>query len=105
MALRIFKWKSKEGQVDRVTDEHTVICKGLFKPGTDMNLFLGMTVHLGVDGPIGKIDGTFGKTKFKCVFPGNDGGVEALQAACHHARLVLKYKRFVFDPHKRMIQS
>mgnify|MGYP004245334203 CR=1 FL=1 len=31
-------------QVDRVQDESTVICKNLFNPGTDMNLFLGMTV-------------------------------------------------------------
>ena len=30
--LRIFKFKSKEGQVERVQDERTVICKGLFKP-------------------------------------------------------------------------
>ena len=104
-ALRIFKRKSKEGQVDRVTDERTVICKGLFKPGTDMNLFIGMSVQLGEDGLKGYIDSTFGKTKFKCIFPTNEKGIEGLQEACHKARLILKYKRFVFDPMKRMIQS
>ena len=103
--LRIFKFKSKEGQVERVQDERTVICKSLFKPGTDMNLFVGMTVQLGEGGPVGRIDSTFGKTKFKCVFPETPRGIEGLQEACHKARLLLKYKRFVFDPEKRMIQT
>ena len=103
-ALKIFKRKSKEGTVDRVQDETTVICKGLFKPGTDMNLFIGMTVQLGAAGPVGRIEGTFGKSKFKCVFPPLDGGLAALQEACHKAKLVLRYKRFVFDPQKKMVQ-
>ena len=104
-ALRVFKRKLKEGSVERVQDATTVICKGLFKPGTDMNMFLGMQVQLGETGPIGRIDGTFGKTKFKCVFPETDRGMEGLQEACHKARLLLKYKRFVFDPQKKMIQT
>jgi hypothetical protein len=58
---------TSQGQVDRVVDEHTVICKSLFKPGTDMNLFVGMTVTLGEGGLVGTIHSTFGKTKFKCV--------------------------------------
>ena len=45
-ALKIFKRKLKEGQIDRVQDANTVICKGLFQPGTDMNLFVGMTVQV-----------------------------------------------------------
>ena len=61
--LKIFKRKLKEGQVDRVHDEQTVICKNLFQPGTDMNLFLGMSVQLGEDGPRGTIDSTFGKAR------------------------------------------
>ena len=104
-ALKIFKRKVKEGQIERVQDANTVICKALFSPGTDMNLFVGMTVQLGDDGPVGRIDGTFGKTKFKCVFPDSAGGVEGLQEACHKSRLLLRYKRFVFDPAKRMIQT
>ena len=103
-ALRIFKRKCKEGVIDRVQDETTVICKSLFKPNTDMNLFLGMAVQIGTDGPVGRIDGTFGKTKFKCVFPPNERGLEGLQEACHKAKLYLRFKRFVFDPQKRMVQ-
>jgi len=100
--LRVFKHKSKEGQVDRVQDDQTVICKNLFKPGTDMNMFIGMTVQLGDDGPVGRIDSTFGKTKFKCIFPDLEPG--ALAKACTGARLRLRYKRFVFDEKKKMVQ-
>jgi hypothetical protein len=41
----------------------------------------------------------------RCVFPTNDKGIEGLQDACHRAKLLLSYKRFVFDPQKRMIQT
>jgi len=103
--LRIFKRKEKEGQVERVHDERTVICKNLFQPGTDMNLFIGMKVQLGETGPVGRIDGTFGKSKFKVTFDPMEGGMAALQEACKGARIILRYKRFVFDPAKRMIQT
>ena len=99
-ALRVFKRKFKEGSVERVQDATTVICKGLFKPGTDMNMFLGMQVQLGDHGPVGRIDGTFGKTKFKCVFPETERGIEGLQEACHKARLYLRS-----STRKRMVQT
>ena len=41
----------------------------------------------------------------RCVFPENERGVEGLQEACHKAKLLLRYKRFVFDPQKKMVQS
>jgi len=102
--LKIFKHKRKEGQVERVHDEQTLICKNLFKPGTDMTQFFGMRVQLGEAGPVGRIDSTFGKTKFKCVFddPGPAGLAEAIKG---EKKLFLCYKRFTFDPTKRMIQS
>jgi len=102
--LRIFKHKSKEGQVERVQDEQTLICKNLFKPGTDMNQFIGMRVQLGESGPMGVIDGTFGKTKFKCVFRDADELPGGLAEACKGQRLYLRYKRFVFDEQKKMVQ-
>ena len=108
--LKIFKRKLKEGQVDRVHDEQTVICKNLFQPGTDMNLFLGMKVQL--EDSIGKlilgggrIDSTFGKTKFKAVFTDHGLDVAGLQEACKGAKLRLRYKRFVFDTAKKMVQD
>ena len=104
-ALRIFKHKLKEGQIERVQDASTLICKNLFTAGTDMNLFMGMTVQLGDDGLVGRIDGTFGKTKFKCVFPDHGLDLAGFTEACRGARLMLRFKRFVFDPQKRMMQT
>ena len=109
-ALKIYKHKLKEGQVERVQDETTLICKNLFQPGTDMNLFLGMKVQLeDSTGKLllggGRIDSTFGKTKFKCVFADHELGLSGLQDVCKGARLKLRYKRFVFDPQKRMVQT
>lgn len=109
-ALKIYKHKLKEGQVERVQDEQTLICKNLFQPGTDMNLFLGMKVQL--EDAVGKvilgggvIDCTFGKTKFKCVFRDHELGLAGLQEACKGAKLRLRYKRFVFDTAKKMVQD
>eukprot|EP00966_Prymnesium_polylepis_P106824 2473009-Prymnesium_polylepis.1 len=64
-----------------------------------------MQVQLGETGPVGRIDGTFGKSKFKVTFDPMEGGMAALQEACKGARIILRYKRFVFDPAKRMIQT
>lgn len=101
--LRVFKRKRKEGQVERLHDDHTLICKNLFRPGTDMTPFFGMEVQVGESGPVGRIDSTFGKTKFKVAFPSSlEPGV--LADACKGARIYLNYKRFVFDTEKRMIQ-
>ena len=70
-----------------------------------MNLFMGMAVQLGDDGLVGRIDGTFGKTKFKCVFPDHGLDLAGFTEACRGARLMLRFKRFVFDPQKRMMQT
>jgi hypothetical protein len=51
--LKVFKWKSKEGSIDRVTDQYNVIGKGLFKKETDFALFTGMTVQT-ADGHVGE---------------------------------------------------
>jgi len=89
--------------VERVQDDHTLIGKNLFRPGTDMTPFFGMKVRVGEGGPTGKIDSTFGKAKFKVVFPTSlEPGV--LAEACKGAKIYLDYKRYVFDAQKRMVQ-
>ena len=65
----------------------------------------GAKVQLGEAGPVGRIDSTFGKAKFKCVFPDHGLGLEGLQEACKGAKLYLRYKRFVFDSKKKMVQD
>ncbi|KAG7283221.1 hypothetical protein CRUP_004963, partial [Coryphaenoides rupestris] len=63
--LRICKVKHKEGQVERVTDDYTVIGRSLFKKETNLQLFLGLKVVLST-GEAGVIEGGFGQSgKFK----------------------------------------
>ena len=101
--IRAFKMKQREGTVERVQDENTVIGKGMFKKETDLTMFTGMKVWT-ERGEVGTIEGGFGKSgKFKVHFPDGvapqgDGG-EAI-------RLFLRFKRYVFDKEaKKMIQD
>ena len=45
-ALKVFKIKHRDGHVDRLVDERTVLGRGLFKRETAMDLFLGLPVEL-----------------------------------------------------------
>lgn len=100
--IRIAKSKSKLGQVDRVQDAHTVIGKNLFSKSTDVNAFVGMTVHLG---PFeGRIASSFGKAKFKVDFPGHDVDLKTFQEGIRGKQIELRYRKLIFDAKKRMIQ-
>eukprot|EP01135_Chromosphaera_perkinsii_P005157 Nk52_evm5s319 gene=Nk52_evmTU5s319 len=70
--LRVVKVKQRQGSVDRVVDEYTLIGKGLFKKETNMSLFEGTRVLVGGAGEnekealCGRIEGGFGQGgKFK----------------------------------------
>ncbi|KAI1713934.1 elongation factor tu GTP binding domain-containing protein [Ditylenchus destructor] len=56
----IFRRKYKQGSVERVEDDYSVICKGLFKKESDFSIFTGMIVNLST-GERGLIAGSFGK--------------------------------------------
>ena len=45
------------------------------------------------------------QAKFKCVFRDHGLGLDGLQEACKGAKLYLRYKRFVFDSKKKMVQD
>nr|XP_061796623.1 selenocysteine-specific elongation factor-like isoform X2 [Nerophis lumbriciformis] len=63
--LLICKTKHKEGQVERVTDDYTVIGRSLFKKETNLQIFVGLKVTLST-GESGVIEGGFGQSgKFK----------------------------------------
>ena len=64
-ALKVVKLKVREGMIDRVVDERTIIGRDLFAKGSDMALFVGKTVEL----QRGVIEGAFGQGgKFKAYF-------------------------------------
>ena len=68
-SLRVFKMKSREGSIERVQDERTVIGKGMFKKESDLTAFVGMRVWTPKN-ERGVIEGGFGKSgKFKVYFP------------------------------------
>ncbi|TDH14236.1 hypothetical protein EPR50_G00040220 [Perca flavescens] len=127
--LRIYKTKHKEGQVERVTDDYTLIGRNLFKKETNLQLFVGLKVTLST-GESGVIEGGFGQsgkfrirvqeglcpetkqlltsTSKKKVKGGSKGEPEHEEEPKTHSQPVgihLHFKRYVFDPHKKMVQS
>ncbi|XP_069875398.1 selenocysteine-specific elongation factor-like isoform X1 [Dipodomys merriami] len=128
--LRVYKLKHKHGVVDRVMDDYNVIGRSLFKKETNIQLFVGLEVTLST-GERGLIHSAFGQSgKFKIHIPGGLGpeSKKTLAPALkkrvrpglgeaakpeegperpepQHVTLSLSFKRYVFDPHKRMVQS
>ncbi|XP_036995543.2 selenocysteine-specific elongation factor isoform X2 [Artibeus jamaicensis] len=129
--LRVYKLKHKHGLVERVIDNYSVIGRSLFKKETNIQQFVGLKVQLST-GELGIIDSSFGQSgKFKIHIPGGlspeskkiltpslkkrsraSGGevakqeevVERLETT-QHVTLNLSFKRYIFDTHKRMVQS
>ena len=67
--VKVFKNKLKEGVVERKADEYSVVCRGLFKKETNIELFVGLKVKLST-GEEGVIEGGFGQSgKFKVRIP------------------------------------
>ncbi|XP_053576689.1 selenocysteine-specific elongation factor [Bombina bombina] len=128
--LKVFKMKHKEGQAERVNDDYSVIGRSLFKKETNIQLFVGLKVKLST-GEDGVIEGSFGQSgKFKIRIPNGlqpetkktlsasskkksksskgdseSTQVEEVRADGQPVLITLWFKRYVFDPHKKMIQT
>jgi selenocysteine-specific elongation factor len=123
--LRIFKTKSRVGEVERAVDEYSLVGRGLFKKETNMALFSNLKVRLST-GEAGVIEGGFGQSgKFKVRIPaglspesfnlmstgqrkkGKGKGVSAEEGGEKVAsvKIILDFKRYIFDPEKKMIQT
>ncbi|XP_002730416.1 selenocysteine-specific elongation factor-like [Saccoglossus kowalevskii] len=127
--IKIFKNKTREGFVERMLDDYNVIGRGLFKKETNIQLFIGLKVDLST-GERGVIEGGFGQSgKYKIRIPDglkaetksmlssggkkkgkgkqtpqqatDDASVEAHQPI----HVVLKFKRYIHDPKKKMMQT
>ncbi|XP_076972468.1 selenocysteine-specific elongation factor isoform X3 [Tamandua tetradactyla] len=129
--LKVYKLKHKHGLVERAMDDYSVIGRSLFKKETNIQLFVGLKVHLST-GELGVIDSAFGQSgKFKVHIPGGlspesrkiltpavkkrgragrgevaaeEEGTEQPEPA-QPVLLSLSFKRYVFDRNKRMVQS
>ncbi|XP_043563518.1 selenocysteine-specific elongation factor isoform X2 [Chiloscyllium plagiosum] len=126
--LKVYKLKHKEGQVERVSDDYNVIGRSLFKKETNMQLFVGMKVKLST-GEAGVIEGGFGQSgKFKVRIPdglnpetkqqlttsskkkskggkGDSTKAEDGKTEVQPIMIILAFKRYIFDPQKKMMQS
>ncbi|XP_062970637.1 selenocysteine-specific elongation factor [Cynocephalus volans] len=126
--LKVYKLKHRRGLVERAMDDYSVIGRSLFKKETNIQLFVGLKVHLST-GELGVIDSAFGQSgKFKIHIPGGlspeskkiltpalrkrgrAGRGEAAKQeegaeSAPPVALSLSFKRYVFDTQKRMVQS
>jgi selenocysteine-specific elongation factor len=123
--LRIFKKKSRVGEVERAVDEFSLVGKGLFKKETNIALFSNLKVRLST-GEAGVIEGGFGQSgKFKVRIPaglspesfnlmsqgqrkkgkGKGVNVEVGGERVASVKIILDFKRYIFDPEKKMIQT
>lgn len=109
--LKIFKIKTKEGIVERIANEYEVIGKHLFKKETNIQNFVGLKVTLST-GEEGFIDGCFGQSgKVKIRIP---SGIKdqnlitksklVMNNPNTQIKILLQFKRFIYDSHKKMIQ-
>eukprot|EP00731_Ephydatia_muelleri_P025075 Em0017g158a len=77
--LKVYKLKTKEGVVERIQDERTVIGRGLFKRETkNPVIFSG---------------------KFRVNIPGETSELEHSSI-----KITMTFKRYVFDPEKKLVQ-
>ncbi len=98
-SLRVFKMKSREGAIERVQDERTVIGKGMFKKESDLTAFLGMRVWT-ANQECGTIEGGFGKSgKYKVYFS------NGIKKGAGNGKLTLRFKKYVFDAQGKKMQQ
>nr|KAG5699860.1 hypothetical protein BaRGS_034634 [Batillaria attramentaria] len=127
--LKVYKLKMREGQVERATDAYSVIGKNLFKKETNIQAFANLKVTLS-SGQRGIIEGGFGQSgKVKVRIPeglppelvqrfsggkkkgkkGGEGEGEGAdpvsQAGQEPVRIILTFKRYSYDPQKKMMQT
>eukprot|EP00731_Ephydatia_muelleri_P025051 Em0017g134a len=119
--LKVYKLKTKEGVVERIQDERTVIGRGLFKRETKIQSFLGLTVKLS-SGELGIIEGAFGTSgKFRVNIPdglrmetqdllqsskkkGKTKEGETSESEHSSIKITMTFRRYVFDPEKKLVQ-
>lgn len=66
--IRRFRLKKKVGKVERIENKRSLICSGLFKKETTVDVYRNMNVYLST-GEVGRIEGAFGKSgKVRVIF-------------------------------------
>lgn len=131
--LKIYKIKTREGVVERMADNYSVIAHSLFKKETNIQSFVGMKVKLST-GEQGSIEGGFGqsgKVKIRilsglfsdtvlklsssekkkggknkaAMSTTSEGPTSSTEQLAKPIKVILEFKRYNYDPNKKMVQS
>lgn len=124
--VKVYKNKSKEGIVERMTNEYEVIVKNLLKKDTNSQLFIGLKVKFST-GEDGLIEGTFGQggkikvrvteglqDKTKDALKKLSGGKKKGKGAQENqnpsenvepVRVVLNFKKYMYSNTKKIVQT
>lgn len=115
--LRVYKEKSREGVVDRMVNDQQVIVRDLFKKETNLQVFSNLKVGLST-GEGGVIEGSFGQSgKVNVRVPNGlspeaisllsvkKGKKEVVKERTDSIRVVLKFKKYIYDSKKKIFQS
>lgn len=103
--LKIFKPKSREGNVQRLVNDYEVIAINLFKKETDRSRFEKMKCQLAT-GEVGTIAlfGQSSKVKVTFTSPLQQSTVDSIKNSKCDMKVFLSFKKFIFDKNHRMVQ-
>ena len=112
--FKVFKYKTRIGVVERASNEQEVIVKDLFKKETNIALFTGLTAIFST-GEVGTIEGTFGQSgkvkvrvmdclKKETLARVGLGKKKTDGQTGEPVTVTVKFKRYVFDPEKKIIK-
>ena len=112
--FKVFKFKTRTGVVERASNEQEVIVKDLFKKETNIDLFVGLSAVFST-GERGTIDGTFGQSgkvkvrvmegiKKETLTRVGTGKKKGEQQTGEPVTVTVTFKRYVFDPEKKIIK-
>ncbi|XP_034231795.1 selenocysteine-specific elongation factor [Thrips palmi] len=112
--MKIYKMLERKGTVERVVNNDVLIAKNLIKKETNAQAFVGLSVVLS-SGEHGMIDSTFGKSgKLNIRIPGGlkeetvmkykKQGSKNEAESDQPTDVILRFKRYIFDHQKKMVQ-
>lgn len=92
--LKVFKYKSKEGHVERIVNDYELIAKSMFKKEFDLKKVEGMKVTL-TTGDVGQITSSFGQSgKVKVTF---QSGFADKALVIKGMTITLTFKKYIYD--------
>ncbi|XP_045614553.2 selenocysteine-specific elongation factor [Procambarus clarkii] len=125
--VKVYKNKNKEGIIERLVNDSEVIVKNLLKKDTNVQLFMGLKVQLST-GEDGTIVGTFGQSgklkvgitnglqdTTKAALQKLSGGKKKVKGGQENpsstvetiepVKVVLNFKKYIFNNDKKLVQT